>query len=255
MEPGRWARITDIYHATLARQAEERASFLGEQCKGDEGLRKQVEAMLTSHEQSGDFIESPAFEVAPELLLEQPAGELVGQLIGHYRIESLIGVGGMGEVYLARDELLGRKVALKLLLERLTLDETQLSRFKTEARSASALNHPNILTVHEIGAEGHRHFIATEFIEGMTLRASLTGREDESARRAGNCRASGLGAGGRARSRRCTPRHQTGEHHAATGRIREGARLRDCQTYRAKDGIGPRRVETAAVLHTRPGSC
>ena len=79
----------------------------------------------------------------------------------------------MGEVYLARDERLGRKVALKLLPERLTADETQLSRFKTEARSASALNHPNILTVYEIGAEGNRQFIATEFIEGMTLRASL----------------------------------------------------------------------------------
>src|SRR4029077_6492722 len=100
-------------------------------------------------------------------------GALVGELIGHYRIESLIGVGGMGEVYLARDERLGRKVALKLLPQRLTADETQLSRFKTEARSASALNHPNILTVYEIGAEGNRQFIATEFIEGMTLRASL----------------------------------------------------------------------------------
>ena len=100
---------------------------------------------------------------------------MVGELIGHYRIESLIGVGGMGEVYLARDEQLGRKAALKLLPEHLTADETQLSRFKTEARSASALNHPNILTVYEIGTEGNRHFIATEFIEGITLRASLAG--------------------------------------------------------------------------------
>src|SRR5206468_3967448 len=97
-----------------------------------------------------------------------------GQSIGHYQIESLLGVGGMGQVYLTRDERLGRKVALKLLPEHLTADETQLSRFKAEARSASALNHPNILTVYEIGTEGNRHFIATEFIEGITLRASLT---------------------------------------------------------------------------------
>jgi len=173
MEPARWARITDIYHATIARRPEERASFLGEECGGDESLRKQVEAMVKSLERSSDFIESPAFAVAPELLLEEPAGDLVGQLIGHYRIESLLGVGGMGEVYLARDERLGRKVALKFLPKRLTADETQLSRFKTEARSASALNHPNILTVYEIGTEGNRQFIATEFIEGMTLRASL----------------------------------------------------------------------------------
>jgi non-specific serine/threonine protein kinase len=98
---------------------------------------------------------------------------MVGESIAHYRIESLIGVGGMGEVYLARDDRLGRKVALKFLPERLMADKTQLSRFKSEARSASALNHPNILTVYEIGTEENRHFIATEFIEGVTLRAAL----------------------------------------------------------------------------------
>ena len=174
MEPGRWARITDIYHATIARPPEERGSFVGQECRGDESLRKQVEAMVKSHERSGDFIETPAFAVAPELLIEAQTVDLIGQSIGHYQIESLLGAGGMGQVYLARDERLGRKVALKLLPEHLTADEAQLSRFKAEARSASALNHPNILTVYEIGAEGNRHFIATEFIEGMTLRASLT---------------------------------------------------------------------------------
>src|SRR5437773_2095826 len=173
MEPGRWARITDIYHATIARPPEERVSFVGQECHGDESLRKQVEAMVKSHERSGDFIELPAFAVAPELLIDEPTGDLIGQSIGHYRIESLIGVGGMGEVYLARDDRLRRKVALKLVPEHLTADETQLRRFKTEARAASALNHPNILTVYEIGAEGNRQFIATEFIEGKTLRASL----------------------------------------------------------------------------------
>jgi serine/threonine protein kinase/Tfp pilus assembly protein PilF len=173
MEPGRWARITDIYHSTIARPPEERVSFVGQQCHGDESLRRQVEAMVKSHERSGDFIETPAFVIAPELLIEAQTVDLIGQSIGHYQIESLLGVGGMGQVYLARDERLGRKVALKLLPEHLTADEVQLSRFKAEARSASALNHPNILTVYEIGAEGNRHFIATEFIEGITLRALL----------------------------------------------------------------------------------
>src|SRR5438067_904090 len=175
MEPGRWARITEIYHATIARPPEERASFVGQECHGDESLRKQVEAMVKSHERSGDFIESPAFAIAPELLIDEQTVDMIGQSIGHYRIASLLGVGGMGQVYLARDERLGRKTALKLLPEHLTVDETQLGRFKNEARSASALNHPNILTVYEIGAEGNRQFIATEFIEGMTLRASLSG--------------------------------------------------------------------------------
>ncbi len=171
MEPELWQRITDLFDEAMTRGPNERIAFLEEACEGDRDLRKQVERLVKSHEKSGDFLESSAFAVAPELLTDDRVGASVGELIGHYRIESLIGVGGMGEVYLARDERLGRKVALKLLPERLTADEAQLSRFKTEARAASALNHPNILTVYEIGAEGNRQFIATEFIEGMTLRA------------------------------------------------------------------------------------
>jgi eukaryotic-like serine/threonine-protein kinase len=173
MKADRWKRINNLFHSAVERAPEERAAFLEDACHGDASLCREVKSLLTSHERTQNFIELPAFEVAPELLVSDKAGALVGELIGHYRIESLIGVGGMGEVYLARDERLGRKAALKLLPEHLTADETQLSRFKTEARSASALNHPNILTVYEIGAEGNRQFIATEFIEGVTLRASL----------------------------------------------------------------------------------
>ena len=173
MKAERWKQVNDLFQSAVERAPEERAAFLDEACHGDEGLRREVGSLLTSHERSENFIELPAFEVAPELVTNERAGALVGKLIGHYRIESLIGVGGMGEVYLARDERLGRKAALKLLPGNLTTDEMQLSRFKNEARSASALNHPNILTVYEIGAEGNRQFIATEFIEGVTLRASI----------------------------------------------------------------------------------
>jgi eukaryotic-like serine/threonine-protein kinase len=175
MKGDRWKQVNDLFHSAVERSSEERAAFLEEACHGDEGLRREVESLLTSYGQAENFIESPAFEVAPELLISDQAGALVGELIGHYRIERLIGVGGMGEVYLARDEQLGRKAALKFLPEHLTADEAQLSRFKTEARSASALNHPNILTVYEIGSEGTRQFIATEFIKGVTLRVSLAG--------------------------------------------------------------------------------
>src|SRR6202166_44074 len=133
MKAERWQQVNDLFHSTVERAPEERAAFLDEACHGDEGLCREVESLLASYERAENFIESPAFEVAPELLTNDRAGASVGELIGHYRIESLIGVGGMGEVYLARDERLGRKVALKLLPKRLTADETQLSRFKTEA--------------------------------------------------------------------------------------------------------------------------
>ena len=173
MKAERWEKVIDLFQSALERAPEERAAFLDESCHDDEGMRREVESLLTSHDRAENFIEVPAFEVAPELATNDSASALVGKLIGHYRIESLIGIGGMGEVYLARDERLGRKAALKLLPNSLTTDETQLGRFKNEARTASALNHPNILTVYEIGAEGEVQFIATEFIEGATLRAAL----------------------------------------------------------------------------------
>ena len=173
MKTERWQQINDLFQSAAERAPHERAAFLDEACHGDERLCHDVKLLIASYERTENFIEAPAFEEAPELLTNDRAGALVGELVGHYRIESLIGVGGMGEVYLARDELLGRKVALKFLPQSLTEDEEQLNRLEHEARTASALNHPNILTVHEIGIDGRRHFIGTEFIEGETLRAVL----------------------------------------------------------------------------------
>src|SRR5262245_48741009 len=216
MKAARWKKAFDLFQSALERAPEERAAFLDESCHDDQGMRSEVESLLTSHERAENFIEVPAFEAAPEFVPNDSADALIGKLIGHYRIESLIGVGGMGKVYLARDERLGRKAALKLLPESLTTDETQLSRFKNEARTASALNHPNILTVYEIGVEGDVQFIATEFIEGTTLRAALaSGRM--SADRALEIAvqvASALAAAHEAAHR--APRYQTGEHYAAS---------------------------------------
>src|SRR5215475_14327121 len=173
MTSERWQQVNELFQLVAERTPEERTTFLQTACQGDEGLRREVESLIASYERAENFIESPAFEVVPELLTNDQTSAIIGESIAHYQIESLIGVGGMGEVYLARDEQLGRKVALKFLPERLTANNMQLSRFKSEARAASALNHPNILTVYEISTDGNRQFIATEFIEGVTLRAWL----------------------------------------------------------------------------------
>ncbi len=173
MKAERWRKINDLFQTASECSPEERTAFLDQACGGDEELQREVVSLITSYEEAEGFIEAPAFAVAPELLAKDATGALVGKAFGHYQVESLVGAGGMGEVYLARDEMLGRKVALKLLPAHLTADEAQLSRLKTEARAASALNHPNILTVYEIGVAGGRQFIATEFIEGVTVRTAL----------------------------------------------------------------------------------
>jgi TolB-like protein/Tfp pilus assembly protein PilF len=140
---------------------------------GDKNLCREVESLIASYERAENFIESPAFEVAPELLSNDRAAALVGELIGHYRIESLIGAGGMGDVYLASDITAGRKAALKLLPMRFTGDAERLKRFQQEAHAVVGLNHPNILTVYEVGEARSRQYIASELIEGETLRQRL----------------------------------------------------------------------------------
>jgi hypothetical protein len=172
MQSERWKTCTDLFHAALERAPNERSAFLERSCAGDPNLRKQVETLLKYHEEAGEFIASPAAAQAPELLTEDP-DTLIGHQLGNYRIDGVLGAGGMGVVYLAHDERLGRKVGLKLLPRALVNDETQLERLKFEARTVSGLNHPNIVTVHEIGQADSTHFIAIEFIEGVTLRERM----------------------------------------------------------------------------------
>jgi serine/threonine protein kinase len=139
-------------------------------------MRREVESLIASYEQDKGFIETPACEFAIALFADQLPEVPVGQSIGHYTVLAALGSGGMGEVYLAEDTQLGRKVALKLLPASLTDEQGRLRRFEQEARAASALNHPNILTIYEIGQVDGMHFIATEFIDGETLRQRMASR-------------------------------------------------------------------------------
>jgi serine/threonine protein kinase/Tol biopolymer transport system component len=176
MEPERWQHIDQLFHLALGLQPDRRAVFLAEACSGDEALRREVEDLISSHEQAKDFIESPASDLAAEFLANDQAGLKFGDRLGPYEIQSVLGIGGMGEVYLASDSRLGRQVALKILPPRFTLDPERVSRFENEARAASALNHPNIVTIYEIGQFENARFIITEFVDGQTLRQLMNER-------------------------------------------------------------------------------
>ncbi|MFL6333374.1 MAG: protein kinase domain-containing protein, partial [Pyrinomonadaceae bacterium] len=173
MTPERWQQIEEVFHAAAARPPAVRAAFLAQACAGDETLRREVECLLAAHEEAASFMNAPALEAAAERLAGEQADLMPGKTIAHYKILSLLGAGGMGEVYLASDTRMGRQVALKLLLSSLTDDEQRVARFQQEARAALKLNHPNIVTIYEVGAAGGVQFIATELIEGETLRARL----------------------------------------------------------------------------------
>src|SRR5688572_15009467 len=166
----RWKQVESLYHAALERETATRAAFLAEACAGDEELRREVASLIDYDGQPASFIESPALEVAarewadePSSLLSQPPVNAPSQ-IGAYRILSPLGRGGMGEVWLARDTRLGRKAAVKLLPAEFTSQPERVRRFEQEARAASTLNHPNIVTIYEIGEVEGRRFIVTEYV-------------------------------------------------------------------------------------------
>ena len=145
MKTERWSEVERLYHAALERKPEERSAFLREKCGEDEGLRREVESLLAYQQESEDFIESPALDVAAKIMARnQRASVISGQMIKHYRVVSRIGAGGMGEVYLADDTRLERKVALKFLPTHFTQDKRYLKRFEQEARAVAALSHPNV---------------------------------------------------------------------------------------------------------------
>src|SRR6266576_486312 len=167
-----WENLKEIFNAAVALNPVERAAYLEQVCGQDVSLRKSVESLIMSHEEPQAFVDAPAYQAAAEMLVDGQDFE-PGQMVAHYRILSLLGEGGMGKVYLAQDTKLHRKVSLKFLAKSLTLDPKRLNRFEQEARSVSKLNHPNILTIHEIGEADGQRFMVTEFVEGKTLRSRL----------------------------------------------------------------------------------
>jgi eukaryotic-like serine/threonine-protein kinase len=174
MKPERWQKIKDIFQGALERAPEERSAFVSQACEGNEELRKEVESLISSDGRTGAFLDSPAYEAAAETIVNEKSELKPGQTTGSYEIMSFISRGGMGEVYLAQDRRLSRKVALKLLPAAFTKDDERLRRFEQEARAASALNHPNIITIYEVLKTRSNYLIATEFVEGETLRKRLS---------------------------------------------------------------------------------
>src|SRR6266516_4468563 len=173
MTPARLQTIEEIFRAALDKEPDHISAFLDTACEGDAVLRREVEALLTSDQRAGRFIERSAVGLATKIIQNRQAQSLVGHTIGHYKISESIGTGGMGEVYLATDIVAGRKAALKLLPLRFTGNAARLKRFQQEAHAVVGLNHPNILTVYEIGEDHSIHYIASELIEGETLRERL----------------------------------------------------------------------------------
>ena len=175
MTPERWKQIDHLLEAALEWEPDQWSAFLEENCAGDAELRREVESLLTAHMQAEDFIEAPPAQAAAELLEESRSESLAGQQIGPYRVTAPLAKGGMGEVYRALDTRLGREVAIKLMPAAFSSDQDRLRRFEQEARAAGMLNHPNVLTIYDIGAHGGAPYIVSELLTGETLRERLPG--------------------------------------------------------------------------------
>jgi serine/threonine protein kinase len=181
LTPERWRQISQIFKSAITLDSDARRKFVEEKCGNDEALRSEVEKLIASHQQASanDFIGGHAAEAGAVLLniVEENTPALnKGQQFGSYSILDRLGAGGMGEVYLARDSRLDRTVALKVLSADVSSDKRRMQRFRQEAKVASSLNQPNILTIFEFGEVSGLTFLATEFIDGETLRDHLRGK-------------------------------------------------------------------------------
>ncbi|MCA1568206.1 MAG: protein kinase [Acidobacteria bacterium] len=174
MKADRWRQVEQLYDAAVELPVAERAKFAEDACGGDEDLRRELLSLLAAEQEAGDFMESPALDIAAKAIAQERVSvtqaSFIGRELGAYKIEKLLGVGGMGEVYLAHDAKLKRKVALKILPPQFISDPERVRRFERESRAVSALNHPNLITIYDIGISDGVHYIATEFVTGKTVR-------------------------------------------------------------------------------------
>ena len=170
----RFQRVEELYHQALERTQGERSAFLETACAEDDELRREVESLLASHEQARakNFIEAPD-RMKEEEGSSTNGSALIGRTLGAYQVLSLVGRGGMGEVYRAKDSRLGREVAIKILPTGFSTDADRLRRFEQEARAAGRLNHPNVLAIHDVGFHEGSPYIVSELLEGQTLRDRL----------------------------------------------------------------------------------
>jgi serine/threonine protein kinase/Tol biopolymer transport system component len=174
LKPERWEVIKQLFDSALEQEPDRRTEFLQKACAGDESLRAEVEAMLARHAESPDFLESPAMHAEALALAKEFETKIIGSTLGHYRIDKQLGRGGMGEVYLAKDLSLNRKVALKFLPDIFSVDPERMARFEREARLLASLNHPNIGAIHGLEQTGEKRFLILELVEGETLAHRLS---------------------------------------------------------------------------------